>query len=202
MDFPSFFAQVPRIRLRDPLAEFLGATGGGLLEYGYADAVRLAGHSCPTVAAAYGMARRGLGALYGARLPERGGVRVEFRAARLEGATGVIANVLSLITGATFDSGFKGFGGVFDRRQLLFFGAPIEGQLRLTRVDNGEAVQVSARLGEVPADPSVGVLLQRCLAGDAGADVLQRFRQGWQDRVRRILIDHGDDPVVFPVAAD
>lgn len=31
----------------DPLAEFLGAAEGGLIEYGYADAVKLAGHSCP-----------------------------------------------------------------------------------------------------------------------------------------------------------
>jgi len=34
--------------LRDPLAELLGAAEGGIVEYRYADAVKLAGHSCPT----------------------------------------------------------------------------------------------------------------------------------------------------------
>ena len=46
--FPTFFAQAPTVRVRDPLARFLGAAAGGILEYHYADAVRLAGHSCPT----------------------------------------------------------------------------------------------------------------------------------------------------------
>ena len=50
MSFPEFFKQVPDITLADPLADFLGAAEGGLLRYGYADAVKLAGHSCPTVA--------------------------------------------------------------------------------------------------------------------------------------------------------
>lgn len=47
---PAFFAQAPRIALRDPLAQFLGAAGDGGLQYSYADAVKLTGHSCPAVA--------------------------------------------------------------------------------------------------------------------------------------------------------
>mgnify|MGYP003492414693 FL=1 len=39
--------------MRDPLAELLGAAEGGRLEYTYADAVKLTGHSCPTVAGAW-----------------------------------------------------------------------------------------------------------------------------------------------------
>jgi hypothetical protein len=58
--FPEFYAQAPRVTLRDPLAEFLGAARQGLIEYRYADVVRLAGHSCPTVAGAYLMALHGL----------------------------------------------------------------------------------------------------------------------------------------------
>ena len=60
--FPAFFEQVPGITVHDPLADLLGAAQGGLVHYGYADAVRLAGHSCPTVASAYwlgGVGRRG-----------------------------------------------------------------------------------------------------------------------------------------------
>ena len=42
MAFPEFFAHVPTVTLRDPLAELLGAADGGLIEYRYADAVKLA----------------------------------------------------------------------------------------------------------------------------------------------------------------
>ena len=43
--------------MRDPLARFLGAAEDGVIEYTYADTVKLAGHSCPTVASAYLMTR-------------------------------------------------------------------------------------------------------------------------------------------------
>ena len=79
MAFPEFFDAVPRIRVRDPLAQFLGAAAEGVFEYGYVDAVKLAGHSCPTVAAAYLLTRAALRALYPDALPERGGVRVELQ---------------------------------------------------------------------------------------------------------------------------
>ena len=116
MNHPAFFDAVPTIRLRDPLAEFLGATTDGVLEYGYLDAVKLAGHSCPTVASAYWMTYRALRALYPDSLPERGNIRVEFSKAFAEGTTGVIANIVGLLTGAAGEGGFKGIGGRFDRR--------------------------------------------------------------------------------------
>ena len=50
---PTFFGQGPTICLRDPLAAFLGAAEGGLMTYSYQDAVKLAGHSCPTVAGSF-----------------------------------------------------------------------------------------------------------------------------------------------------
>lgn len=49
MNHPAFFDAVPKISLYDPLAEFLDATKDGILQHGYFDAVRIAGHSCPTV---------------------------------------------------------------------------------------------------------------------------------------------------------
>ena len=48
----------PAIAVYDALAAFLGACDDGLITYRYIDAVRLAGHSCPTVAGAYLMTRR------------------------------------------------------------------------------------------------------------------------------------------------
>jgi hypothetical protein len=197
--FPEFFDAAPRIRLRDPLAAFLGASREGVLEYRYADAVRLAGHSCPTVASAYLMTRTALAALYGAELPERGGVRVALRDPAQEGVTGVIANVVGLLTGATMDTGFKGIAGHFDRRGLLSYGAAITQPLRFTRIDTAQSVTVRARLENVAGDPRTGQLLPRCLAGSASAEEMALFQSLWQERVRRLLLEHADDPEVISV---
>ena len=199
MQFPDFFDAAPRISVRDLLAGFLGAAADGIIEYRYADAVKLAGHSCPTVASAYLMTRAALAALYPDALPQRGGIRVELREDRLEGVTGVVANVASLITGATQDTGFKGIGGRFDRRNLLFFGAAMPGQLRFTRTDTGASVDVSARLDRVPADPRLPQLMPRCLAGAATPAEATLFQSLWQDRVRMLLVERADDPEVIVV---
>jgi len=199
MHFPDFFEAAPRITVRDPLATFLGAAEDGIIEYRYADAVKLAGHSCPTVASAYLMTRAALIALFPDTLPERGGLRVELREDKLEGVTGVVANVASLVTGATQDTGFKGIGGRFDRRRLLFFGADIPGQMRFTRTDTGATVNVSARLDRVPADPRIPTLLPRCLAGGATPAEAALFRSLWQDRVRTLLVERADDPDLIVV---
>ena len=64
MKYPEFFERVESITLKDPLAEFLGAFEEGIISFSYLDAVKSAGHSCPTIAGAYLMAREGLKALY------------------------------------------------------------------------------------------------------------------------------------------
>lgn len=199
MTFPAFFDAIPPIRLHDPLAQFLGASDNGVIEYRYHDAVKLAGHSCPTVASAYWLTHLGLNALYGDGLPERGATRVELRSDRLAGVTGVIANVLSLLTGATQDTGFKGLGGRFDRRNLLYFNAPIPLEIRLTRTDNRAAVDLAADLRRLPAHAEMQPLMQRSLSGQATFAEERQFAALWQDRVRRLLVDHGDDPEMFVV---
>lgn len=199
MQLPDFFDAAPRIRVRDPLAEFLGAAPGGVLEYGYADVVKLAGHSCPTVASAYLLARAAFRALYPDSLPVRGGISVELREDALDGVTGVIANVLTLLTGATVDSGFKGLAGRFDRRRLLAFGVDLPGQIRFTRLDSGASVVVSAHLQHVPGDARVSALMPRCLTGVASADEQQLFHTIWQERVRKLLLEYADDQQVIDV---
>lgn len=199
MHYPDFFDTIPRLQMHDPLADFLGAAEGGCIEYAYLDAVKLAGHSCPTVASAYWLTCLALRALYGATLPERGGVQVTFRDSRVSGVTGVIAKVVSLLTGATTDTGFKGLAGRFDRRDLLAFDAEQPLDIRFTRKDSGAAVDAMARLRDVPADPQMAPLMQRCLAGDASADEARRFRVLWQDRVRRVLLEHATDPDIFVI---
>jgi hypothetical protein len=200
--FPEFFATAPSIATFDPLAEFLGAADSGLIEYRYGDAVRLAGHSCPTVASAFLMTRSALKALYHDRLPERGNLRIDFREPREAGVAGVMAAIATLITGATDEGGFRGIGGRFNRRDLLRFGQPlVNGDIRYTRLDSGTAVELAARLDRIPADPRMGALLPRCLAGSASADERTEFGALWQDRVRRLLLDHADDPEVVVVTA-
>ncbi len=194
MRFPEFFDAAPRITVRDPLARFLGAVDDGVIEYTYIDVVKLAGHSCPTVASAYLMTRAALRALHSDSLPERGAIRVELRDDRLEGVTGVVANVASYLTGATHDTGFKGIGGRFDRRRLLFFGADIPGEIRFTRLDTEAAITASARLDRVPADPRVASLIARCVTGAATAEETAQFRALWQERVRALLVERADDP--------
>ena len=199
MHFPEFFDAAPRIRVRDPLARFLGAAQDGIIEYTYADVVKLAGHSCPTVASTYLMTRAALRALYIDALPDRGGIRVELRDDRLAGVTGVVANVTSFLTGATHDTGFKGIAGHFDRRGLLFFGVDIPGQIRFTRVDTGAAALVSARLDRVPSDPRMVALMPRCIAGIATADEAALFQSLWQSRVRTLVVERADDPEIIVV---
>jgi hypothetical protein len=200
--FPDFFAAAPTIRMLDPLAAFLGAADGGVLEYRFEDAVRLAGHSCPTVASAFLMTRAALRALYGEETPNRGEIRVALRERRDAGVAGVIAAVVTLVTGATEDSGFRGLGGQFNRRDKLLFAQPLTaGELSFTRLDSGQSVAVSAQLNRVPGDPRVGELMPRCLAGSATAAEAQLFRELWQGRVKRLLLDHADDPTVIVLHA-
>lgn len=200
MSFPDFFALAPIIRTIDPLAEFLGAADGGLIDYRYEDAVRLAGHSCPTVASAFLVTRAALAALYGNALPRRGEMRVDLAEARDAGVAGVIASIATLVTGATADTGFKGLAGRFDRRNKLFFGQPLQrGSLRFTRLDTGAAIEVAVDLTRVPGDPRLGELMPQCLSGQATAERQQEFRMLWQDRVRRLLLEHADDPQVIRI---
>ncbi|MDO8811059.1 MAG: FmdE family protein [Gallionella sp.] len=199
MSHPNFFDEGPRITLYDPLAEFLGAVEDGILQYGYFDAVRLAGHSCPTVASAYWAACKALSFLYPDAMPVRGDIRVEFRQGSTSGVTGVIANVVSMLTGATSETGFKGLAGQFDRRRLLFFAVDMPGEMRFTRLDTGRAVYVAANLQHVPGSPRVSELMANCLANTATPDEIAEFRRLWQERVRRILLEYGDDPQVFVV---
>lgn len=197
MKYPEFFDAVPKIELYDPLAEFLGASENGILEYSYLDAVKLAGHSCPTVASAYWSTCKALTFLYPDKIPERGEIKVEFSDEITTGVTGVIANVVSMLTGAMAENGFKGIGGHFDRRDHLFFATGIPGEIRFTRLDTSQSVEVESNLQHVPGSPRVSGLIAGCIRKTASQEEITEFRQLWQDRVRRILLEHRDDPAVF-----
>jgi len=195
MSYPAFYDQAPRITMHDPLAALLGAADDGLMEYHYIDAVRLAGHSCPTVAGAYLMARAAMRALYPDQPAERGGVGVRMPAAEDEGVTGVTAQVLTMITGAAASNGFHGIGGRFVRQSLLSYAA-VRGAsaVQFHRRDNGEAVSVELDLSRVPPSPQLRELMGAALDPAATAAQRSAFGHAWQDRVRRLLLDHADDP--------
>lgn len=194
MKTPDFFNNVPPITMRDPLAQTLGAAAGGILSYTYEDVVKLAGHSCPTVAGAYLMVQKGLKALYGDDVPVRGEIKVLLRGKLGEGVVGVVANVASMITGATDTGGFHGLAGKFDRRSLLGYEADIEGEMALERSDTHARALLSYDPSFVPADPYMGELLPLIVSGRADERGRTLFGTLWQERVRKILIDYRDDP--------
>ena len=195
--FPEFFDRAPQLLMRDPLAQFLGATPDGVMAYRYQDAVKLAGHSCPTVAGAYLMVVKGLSALYGSDIPERGGIEVLMRDGRDEGTTGVIANVAMLLTGAAPETGFAGVGPMrlFGRRDLLAFGSGDErGEMLLRRRNTGAAVAVSYNPSIAPWPAEMQTLMPLAVSGRADDAQLKRFGEIWQERVEAVLTKLADDP--------
>lgn len=202
MSFPDFFAAAPVIRMRDPLAALLGAPGDGVMEYRYADAVRLAGHSCPTVAGAFLLGRAAVTALYPATLAERGAIAVHMPAPEDEGTTGVIAQVLTLITGATAHNGFKGIAGRFPRNGLLSYDEDRDGAgkaVLFQRLDTGAMAAVELDLSSVPPHPDFRSLIAPVLQDQADEQQRVAFANAWQDRVRRLLLKHADDAAVVRV---
>ncbi len=202
MTYPAFYDKAPRITMRDPLSDFLGAAEGGLMEYTYLDAVHLAGHSCPTVAGAYLMARAALRALYPDQPAERGAINVRMPGPEDEGVNGVIAQVLTLITGAAADNGFHGIGGHFVRQSLLSYAETARsGDIQFTRHDNGKTVSVELDLSTVPPVPNLRELLIAALNPGATATQRKDFAEAWQGRVRKLLLEHADDAQVVRLAA-
>lgn len=194
MQTPAFFDQVPTIVVHDALAQTLGAVHDGLIEYRYIDAVKLSGHSCPTVAGAWLMTRAALARLYPGQTPRRGELRVELREAQDAGVTGVIASVAALVTGAAGSGGFKGLAGRHVRCDLLVFGVPMRGEMRFTRLDNGSSVEVSHHPEAAPRPAVLRMQMQAALAPQADSATREAFAQSRQAWVRAILIDHADDP--------
>lgn len=201
MSYPAFFEQAPRIQVREPLAVFLGSHDTGIFEYAYLDAVKLAGHSCPTIAGAFLMVRAGLAALYGDELPERGSVRVLFPEPAESGVTGVMANVASLVTGGRATDGFHGIAGRFRRNGLMDFASEIDAPMAMERSDRRGRVHITYNPQIVPPALAMHQLLQRCLAGMASPEEQLEFGRLWQERVRCILVDHCDNPELIQVTA-
>jgi len=185
MNYPEFFDEVEPITLKDDLAKFVGVNNDGTIEITYLEIVKMAGHSCAVVSGAYLCAQKGLKALFGNELPKRGEIKVELKKAPDEDNTGVVGCVLSNITGATTDYGFGGLaGGKFNRRNLLFYNAPIDTDIRFTRMDTGRQVGVNYRPRKVvnPAE-----LFKNALGPNATPEQKKAFPRLFQEMVKTIL---------------
>ena len=184
MEYPKFYDEIEHIVLQDDLSRFLGATEEGIIEISFLEIVKMAGHSCPTVAGTYLMALKGLQGLYGSELPRRGRIKVELRESLSDGNTGVVAQVLSNITGATANNGFVGIDAGFNRRGLLFFGVDIESNVRFTRIDTNRTVEISYLPGRVV---NSGAIMQSAVGPDATEESRKSFPKRWQEMVETIF---------------
>ncbi len=146
MKYLAFYDDIEKIVLKDELAQFLGVNEDGIIEFGYPDIVKTSGHSCGTVAGAYLIALKGLKALYGDEIPQRGEIKIEIQKSPRDDNAGVVGCVLSNITGATTDYGFGGIPtGKFNRRDLLSYNSPIQTDVRFTRLDTGKQIGINYR---------------------------------------------------------
>jgi hypothetical protein len=108
--FRDFILDIEPIRLKDPLAETLGAfkKENAILESTFLDVVKLAGHACRTTAAAYLCCQKALLELYLDEIPIRGEIAITVYGEPDEGVYGVISQIFSLLTGAASVTGFRG----------------------------------------------------------------------------------------------
>lgn len=163
MKYPVFFDSIETIKLQDDLSNFLGTFENGIVEFSYLDVVKMAGHSCPTVAGAYIMILVGLKELYCNELPKRGEIFVSFKEDSSDGIVGVIANIMTQITGATEVMGFKGVNGQFKRFNLMKFNDNISSSVKFKRIDNGKTVELIYDSSFIKADPIVSTLMKKIL---------------------------------------
>lgn len=202
MHYPDFYTKVPHIKLYDPLSEFLGALEKGEMEISYLDCVKLAGHSCPTVAGAYLMASKGLEALFGTTLPQRGSIKVSMRDGEAQGVTGVTCNVISFIVGASGVGGFKGIQGNFSRDNLIAYDTEMSGEVKLTRLDTNKSVVLSYDASSIPADAMMKPLMGKALQNLASEDEKRTFGTLWQKRVEEILLHTEKYPSLITITKE
>lgn len=185
------FPKTPAITLYDPLGHLLGA-GDGHFTYTFDDAVKLAGHACPTVAGAFLMAKTALERLFPGETPVRGDVRITIHGPVDQGVNGPISQIFTLLTGAAAQNGFHGLAGQFVRSHLLQFKEtwPPE-PFTFERISTGKTLQLAYSADHFPPSPSVGALMPLILSGRASDLQKEQFRDAWRERVLMILADQG-----------
>jgi formylmethanofuran dehydrogenase subunit E len=197
--FRDFLKEIRPIKFREPLAETLGAftSAGATLEYTFIDAVKMAGHACPTVAGAYLSCQKALEALYVDEIPVRGEVAITIYGELDEGVYGVMGQVFSFLTGAAPATGFRGLGHKFKRKDLLkFIPDKIDSQamcFEFRRLDTGKAVLVKFYPRQIPFPAEkakrLAELLEKVIWEAARDDEKREFQELWIGRVRDMLLE-------------
>lgn len=200
--FRDFFGEIKPVRMKDPLAEILGAfrTEDVVLEYSFADVIKMAGHACPTVSGAYVSCQKALEKLYPGEIPVRGDIAVTVYGAPDDGVYGVIGQVFSFITGAAPNTGFKGLGTRFKRKDLLKFKEesldPLAMCFEFRRLDNKKAVLVKFYSHKMPypreKEARMGELIQKVVWDGATDAEKKEFQDLWTDKVNTIVLDNKD----------
>lgn len=78
-------------------------------------------------------------------------------------------------------------------------GGDNDGTVRFERLDTGAAVQVLFDAHKVPADISQRERMQAVIQNRETPEQQIEFAQHWQARVKRILLEHADDPSLLRV---
>ncbi len=186
MQYPEFFESIEAIEMFDPLAKVLGV-GDGMMRYEYIDAVKLAGHSCPTVAGAWLCVKKAIELLFEDQIPTRGLVSVKLAQEEDEGVAGVIASIATLILGASGKGGFKGLKGHFARNDLLHFGGSIGAQIAFTHNETGKTVALNYDPSPVAVSSKQQEFMGKIMSQSATEVEVEEFGRLWQERVRLIF---------------
>jgi hypothetical protein len=197
--FREFLNEVRPILFKEPLAEALGVfkEEGATLEYTFVDAVKMAGHACPTVAGAYLSCQKALERLYPGEIPVRGEISITVYGEPDEGVYGVMAQVFSFLTGAAPSTGFRGLGHKFKRKDLLkFIPDKLDPQamcFEFRRLDTGKAVLIKFYPRQIPFSEDkakrMGELLEKVIWEAAREDERKEFQELWMGRVRDMLLE-------------
>lgn len=185
------FPKTPAITLYDPLGDLLGA-GDGHFTYTFDDAVKLAGHACPTVAGAFLLAKTALERLFPGETPLRGDIRITIHGPVDQGVNGPISQIFTLLTGAAAQNGFHGLAGQFVRSHLLHFRETLPpGPFTFERISTRQTIQLLYSIDHFPPSPLIGEYMPLILSGRATDLHKEKFRDAWRQRVLAILADHG-----------
>jgi hypothetical protein len=190
----AYITQVPPLMMVEPYFEIFGQTEGAIPYY-YAEAVKLAGHSCGATAGAWTITRKALEVLYpNGEIPVRGQIAVEAPGAEDEWFVGVFGEVITYITAAAPKTGFNGsdfaVNDVFVRQnKMVYAEAPTE-QLPpmrewvFTRLDTGAKVGVKFNLVVITPIPTPGrvAMGKKMAMGEATPEEAADYIQYWNER--------------------
>jgi len=193
----AFFNNVEPIKIKDPLAILLGAMDNDeVFVFTYTDAIKIAGHSCPAVSGAYKLTQLALKSLYGDETPVRGEIKNTFKGSIEFKVNGPISQVVTLITGAAAENGFKGLGGgKFNRYNLLSFDEAEEAEknsvctVLFERMDNNKKIEITYSNHMLPMNPKMGELMPLAVTGKASDDELKEFGELWHERIKTVLLN-------------